>query len=138
MLLCLLGMLVLHWIFPLRTISSWVLLGFGIALMAIGLGIAFGAEGQFRQSGTTVDHLGMPAKLVTNGWFRHSRNPMYLSLVLILIGAWLSLGSVSSLVGILLYLFLTQQWYILPEEKRLVKKFGKAYESYMKQTRRWL
>jgi protein-S-isoprenylcysteine O-methyltransferase Ste14 len=138
MLLCLLGMIVLHRIFPLRMISSWVILGFGIALMIIGLGIAFEAEGQFRRSGTTVDHLGMPAKLVTNGWFKYSRNPMYLSFALILIGVWLSLGSVSSLLGLLLYLFLTQQWYIRPEEKRLVEKFGRAYESYIKKTRRWL
>jgi protein-S-isoprenylcysteine O-methyltransferase Ste14 len=138
MLFCLLGMLVLHWILPIRWISNWALLIGGFGLIALGLMIAFGAEGQFRRRGTTVDHLGITTKLVTDGWFKYSRNPMYLSLVLILIGAWIMLGSISPVLGVITYLFVTNKGYITQEEKRLAATFGREYESYRMRTRRWL
>ena len=138
MLFCLIGMLALHWILPLRLISNWTLLLCGVGLIALGLVIAFGAESQFRRNGTTVDHLGRAAKLVTDGWFNISRNPMYLSLALLLLGAWLTLGSASPLLGVIAYVFLAEHWYILPEENRLSATFGKQYASYRKRTRRWL
>ena len=100
--------------------------------------MAFGSEGQFRQRNTTVDHLGAATKLVTDGWFQYSRNPMYLSFVLILIGAWLSLGSLSPLIAVLMFIILTEQWYILSEEKRLAAVFAKDYESYQERTPRWV
>src|SRR5215510_4177239 len=92
MLLCLLSLIALHFLLPLWSISSWILLILGIGFMTLGLVMGIAAEGQFRRSGTTVDPWGMPSKLVTDGWFRNSRNPMYLSFGLILIGASIALG----------------------------------------------
>jgi protein-S-isoprenylcysteine O-methyltransferase Ste14 len=138
MLFCVLGIIALHFMIPLGSISSWTLLICGVALITLGLVMAFGAEGQFRKRGTTVDHLGMASKLVTDGWFQYSRNPIYLSFLTILVGTWLSLGSLTPLLVILIYLLLTERWYILPEEKRLLASFGKKYLSYQMRTRRWL
>jgi protein-S-isoprenylcysteine O-methyltransferase Ste14 len=138
MMFCLLGMITLHWIVPLGSMSSWALLILGVALIGLGLVMAVGAEGQFRRSGTTVDPLGTSTKLVTDGWFKFSRNPMYLSMALMLMGAWSALGSISPLFVIFVYLFLTERWYIEREEKRLNVTFGQEYESYRKRTRRWL
>src|SRR5215213_7086778 len=112
-LLCLLGMIALYWISPAKLISSWVFLIFGLGFMTLGIVIAISAEDQFRRSHTTVDHLGLPTRLVTDGWFKHNRNPMYLSFALLLMGASLVLGSVSSLIGVIVYLFITQRWYIV-------------------------
>jgi protein-S-isoprenylcysteine O-methyltransferase Ste14 len=138
MLACLLGMMNAHWLFPIPWISSWGLLIVGIGFITLGLVIAFGAEKQFRQSNTTVDHLGMASRLVQDGWYKYSRNPMYFSFVLVLMGAWLLLGSLSPLAFILLFILLTEQWYILPEERRLAAAFGNVYGSYLKHTRRWI
>ncbi len=138
MLLCLLCMIALRWLLPLTWISNWVLLDFGIGFIAFGLVMGIEAEGQFRKNDTTVDPQGAASKLVTDGWFRYSRNPMYVSFALVLIGAWFALGSVSPLLGILVFVFLTQQWYILPEEKRLIATFGREYKAYQARTRRWL
>lgn len=55
-----------------------------------------------------------------------------------LLGAWLVLRSISSLLGIIAYLIVAERWYIAPEEKRLVATFGKQYEFYRARTRRWL
>ena len=138
MLFCVLSAIVLHFIAPLGLTSNWLFFIFGLAFITFGLAMAFGAEGQFRRIKTTVDHLGTATKLVTDGWFGYSRNPMYLSFVLILMGAWLSLGSLLPLIAVLVFIVLTERWYILPEEKRLAVVFGKGYESYQKRTRRWL
>jgi protein-S-isoprenylcysteine O-methyltransferase Ste14 len=138
MLFCQSGMIVLHWLLPLRSTPSWLLFTPGIGLMVLGFLIALAAEGQFRRSGTTVDHLGSATRLVTDGWFKLSRNPMYLSMVLTLMGAWLALGSLSPFLMIVLYLLLTERWYVVPEEKRLSATFGQEYESYRLRTRRWL
>ena len=138
MLLCLLSMIALHLLLPLWLISSWIFLILGIGSLVLGIVIGVAAEGQFRQSGTTVDPLGISTKLVTDGWFNNSRNPMYLSFGLMLIGAWLALGSVSPVLAIIAYFYFTERWYIVPEEKRLVRIFGKQYESYRMHTPRWL
>ena len=138
MLACLLGMMTVHWLFPILWISSWGLLFVGIVFITLGLVIAFGAEKQFRQSGTAVDHLGSASRLVTDRWFKYSRNPMYFSFVLMLMGVWLLLGSLSPLAFILAFILLTEQLYILPEEKRLVASFGNDYRSYLRRARRWI
>jgi len=63
---------------------------------------------------------------------------MYLSLVIVLSGAGLVLGSFSPLPGKSVFILLAQQWYILPEGQRLITASGKQYESYQMRTRRWL
>ena len=131
-------MIALHWTIPLRLISNGTLFLFGVGFMVLGIMIAIGAEAQFRRAQTTVDHRGRATKLVADGWFKYSRNPMYLSLVILLTGAWLALGSISPLLGILIFVFLTERWYIMPEEKRLIAAFGEQYKSYQMRTRRWL
>ncbi len=137
-LFCLLGMLILDRIFPLVSITNAALVVIGLGFVGLGLVIAFAAEGQFGRVGTNVNTFGQPTKLVTDGWFKYSRNPMYLSFALILIGAWLALGSFSPVLGVIAYLFITDRWYIPQEEKRLTATFGKEYESYRMRTRRWL
>jgi len=40
--------------------------------------------------------------------------------------------------GLLVYIFLTERWYIVLEENRLTAAFGKRHNSYQMHTRRWL
>ncbi len=137
-LFCLIGMLVLHWIFPLASISNLKLVMVGSGFIGLGIMLATAAEGQFRRVGTNVNTFGLATILVTDGCFKCSRNPMYLSFALILIGAWITLGSLSPFLGIVAFIFVTDQWYIAYEERRLAETFGQAYEIYRKRTRRWL
>jgi protein-S-isoprenylcysteine O-methyltransferase Ste14 len=138
MLICLLGMMGLDLVFPIMQVSNWLLLLAGVLFIIVGLAVGFGSEGQFRKRGTTVDPRGTVSTLVTDGWFRYSRNPMYLSFVLILAGAWLSMGSPSPILGILAFVLLTERWYIIPEEQRLAVSFGQQYQAYRLRTRRWI
>jgi len=131
-------MLALHWLWP---IAHFLSLPFNlIGLIPLGLGLALSAmaERQFKSAGTNVNTFDAPTHLVTEGLFKYSRNPMYLGLVLILFGVWIVLGSVSPLVGIVVFSLVTNQWYIAYEERRLFEKFSQAYEEYQRRTRRWL
>lgn len=110
------------------------------ALVLAGLLLALIGVLQFRRARTTVNPMS-PAKtsaLVSSGIYRWSRNPMYLGMVLLLLGvaAW---GS--TLAGYLLVLafcwFLTR-FQILPEERALLAAFGQEFAQYMVRVRRWI
>jgi protein-S-isoprenylcysteine O-methyltransferase Ste14 len=81
--------------------------------------------------------------LTTAGIYRLSRNPMYVSILLILAGFTLMAWSASLLMGILfaatfLWDAATTHWMVLGEEKFLEGKYGATYLSYKRTTPRYL
>lgn len=77
-------------------------------------------------------------KLVIHGLYRLSRNPMYVGVILILIGEALFFLSVE-LGMYTLFIFSTFHIFILlVEEPRLKRDFGKAYHLYCQEVRRWI
>ena len=80
-----------------------------------------------------------PSKLLTNGLFKYSRNPIYLGLLLAILGvALLTKGSILSLSIVLIFFVITDRWYIAFEEKMMLEKFGDEYTDYCKKVRRWI
>lgn len=75
--------------------------------------------------------------LNSNGIYRLSRNPMYLSYFLIFIGCSLLTRSLVLYVGVLLFQ-ITTHWIILSEERWCIEKFGNPYIQYMKKVRRYI
>ncbi|MBM3551359.1 MAG: isoprenylcysteine carboxylmethyltransferase family protein [Alphaproteobacteria bacterium] len=76
--------------------------------------------------------------LVTEGPFRLSRNPIYVSHVALIFGLGLFLGSPFTLLLTPVLAFCLTKLAIEPEERHLLAKFGDHYRSYMARTRRWL
>ena len=118
---------------PLRLLASVILAGIG-AVIAI-LGVM-----SFRKVRTTVDptSLDKSSSLVTSGIYEHTRNPMYVGLLLLLIGWGVFLSSVFSLVlpaGFVLYM---NRFQIQREEEALELSFGASYLDYKNRVRRWL
>jgi protein-S-isoprenylcysteine O-methyltransferase Ste14 len=106
----------------------------------IGRAITVAAGVRFRQARTTFDPL-KPREascLVTDGVFRVSRNPMYLGLVLLLIGWALWLGTVSPWLVPPLFVIVISVAHIVPEEQALEELFGEAYLAYRHSVRRWI
>lgn len=62
---------------------------------------------------------------------------MYLGLTLILAGTWILLGAISPIFGVLVFVVISDRWYIPGEERMLHEKFGKAYEEYRTNVGRW-
>ncbi|MFB3894243.1 MAG: isoprenylcysteine carboxylmethyltransferase family protein [Phycisphaerae bacterium] len=104
----------------------------------LGIVIAYSAWRRMRREGTTVKCFNEPARLVTSGVFRYTRNPIYVGYVLGLIGAWIAYGAVSAGLVVVVFVLVVDRFYIRWEEKTLARKFGQDYEAYRAQTRRWI
>ncbi len=87
---------------------------------------------------TTIDTMASTARIVQNGVFRFSRNPMYLSLLLLLSGIALWRWSMGLLITVPVLYTLILFLAIKPEERYLTRKFGKEYTDYAARVRRWI
>lgn len=75
--------------------------------------------------------------LVTDGLFSHSRNPMYVGNVTMIIGMSILSNSLFAVpVMIPLFIFIYQA-IIAAEENFLRKKFGAAFDAYCEEVNRW-
>lgn len=76
-------------------------------------------------------------KLVTNGIYQYSRNPMYLALLLVLLGWGVSLGNAFNTLLAAGFVAYMNAFQIRPEEEVMEQKFGAAYRQYCILVRRW-
>lgn len=137
-LLCLLAMVGLTMTFTQFTFlpTPWNYTGFflffgGIAMVGTGLR-------KFNALATEIHTFKRPKKLVTEGLFRYSRNPIYLGFTLALLGAATVLGNGVAFTSAGLFFFTAHFWYIPFEEKNMAAEFGTAYLEYKKKVRRWV
>ncbi len=131
-------MILLHLLAPFYVIFPYPLNLLGVFILLAGLAIGFSVMKQFRQVNTEIHTFKKPRKLVTQGLFRYSRNPIYLGFVVCLTGIWLWLGSASPGLVVLVFVMVTNFWYIRYEEKNMEQTFGDDYLLYKKSVRRWL
>jgi protein-S-isoprenylcysteine O-methyltransferase Ste14 len=96
------------------------------------------AAGLFTKAGTTVKPFQPSTALVTSGPYRFTRNPMYLGMVIALIGVGLMLGSLTPFLVIAAFALLIDRRFIRVEEEMLRGAFGSAYTEFTSSVRRWL
>jgi protein-S-isoprenylcysteine O-methyltransferase Ste14 len=113
----------------------------GAGVIALcGGALALAGSIAFKRASTTINPL-RPANassLVTSGIYRYTRNPMYLGLLLVLVGWAVHLSSVLALPGPLVFGLYIRRFQIEPEERILAAKFGQSYADYTSHVRRWL
>ncbi len=111
-----------------------------IAIIVMGSLVGVLAVAAFIQMRTTVDprYPEKASRLVVVGIYKYSRNPMYLAILLILVGISIHSGAISSLLVPFLFVAFINRFQIVPEEQMLEQKFGKEYLKYIKQVRRWV
>ena len=120
-------------ILPGQAWAAAVIAGAGLTIDLVSIAAFFRRK-------TTVNPL-TPSKtnaLVVDGFYRFSRNPMYLGILMILTGWGLWLGNILNLALLALFIWVINELQIKPEEKALREKFGAAYEAYCKRVRRWI
>lgn len=110
----------------------------GALLIVAGLGAGMAARIAFLRVHTNIHTFREPGTLLTDGVFRFSRNPMYVGMALVLLGAALLFGSLSPLFLVVAFVVISDRWYIAFEEAWLERKFGDSYRAYKEHTRRWL
>ena len=125
---------------PVFELSLEFRLGIGIVLSGAGFIMAFVGVITFRRAGTTI-HPTTPHKataLVTGGIYRHTRNPMYLGVLLVLLGWGIFLASLPALFLLPLFVVYMTRFQIMPEERAMTALFGAEYTAYKLKVRRWI
>lgn len=124
------------WIIPESYRSALAIVG-GF-LVAIGLLLAGASFALFLHRRTTVKPHGEPVHLIDIGPFIISRNPMYLSLTLIYVGAAVWQAMLWPLILVVIPVAIVNSITIPFEERRLRTIFGPSYEEYCRRVRRWI
>lgn len=94
----------------------------------------------FRRAKTAVNPMN-PEKastLVTTGVFKFSRNPMYLSLLVMLTAMVIWLGSPLAICCLVIYVLYMNKLQIEPEEAAMEKLFTHDYANYKSEVGRWI
>lgn len=111
-----------------------------LILWSAGMAIALAALFEFRRAKTTVNPLTpeAAAAIVTSGIYRYSRNPMYVGLLLALIGWFVWLSHLLAFLLLPMFVLYLNRFQIEPEERALSAKFGGLFRDYRHSVRRWL
>lgn len=110
----------------------------GGVLVALGFSFMMWARILFTSRNTTL-FVGRPSsQLVCDGPFRFSRNPMYVGVLVFLVGLALWVGTWPFYVAVLVTFLLLNFFHIPREERMLREAFGERYLVYSKDVRRWL
>lgn len=75
--------------------------------------------------------------LVTEGIFRHCRNPLYVGNILMLLGVGILANSLLYVAVMIPFFLFIYQAIVLAEENFLRGKYGAAFDEYCKQVNRW-
>jgi len=112
----------------------------GILLLLGGVTILISAARSFKKDKTTINPLSpeQATKLVTDGIFKYSRNPMYLGMALILCSIAVIFNLIGGIVLVALFCFYITKFQIIPEERAMSNLFSQDFDKYKEATRRWI
>ena len=110
-----------------------------LLLLALGAGIFLRCAWDFVVSGRgTPAPIDQPRRLVIQGLYRYTRNPMYVG-VLSMIAGWAVLFGAGILVAYGAAWFIIFSLFVrFYEEPHLTRKFGDEYVAYRERVGRWL
>ena len=122
-----------HLMFEGQTFLSSIIAIFGLIILLL-------AVKEFVQFKTTINPLKPETSsvLVTSGIFKLSRNPMYLGMLLLIIGLWIKTGAVLGFILVASFIAYLNYFQIFPEEQAMKGLFSDKYKTYCQQVRRWL
>lgn len=116
--------------------AIWV----GSTLVICGIALLLWAGVLFKRKKTTVNPFRPKSTktIVATGPYRFSRNPMYLGMMLTIIGVGLYIGSLSLLPVCIIFMVYINETQIKPEERALAEAFGAEFKDYISNVRRWV
>lgn len=124
-----------RWPVPLNPVARWVL---GGSTFLAGLALNVTTIVMFRRSGQDPRPWRPSPSLLLRGPYRFSRNPMYLSVMLVQAGLGLLLNNLWIVIFVLPAMIIVHFTAVLPEEAYLGEKFGASYQTYKATVRRYV
>jgi protein-S-isoprenylcysteine O-methyltransferase Ste14 len=110
----------------------------GGVLAALGFGVMLRAWWLFQQHQTAICPTAETTSFITDDIYALTRNPMYLGMVLILLGVALYAGSWPFYAVALIYALILNHVFCRYEERELRAQYGDEYSAYAARVRRWL
>lgn len=111
----------------------------GFLPMALGAAVYFWCAWDFATAGQgTPAPIDPPKNLVARGLYRYVRNPMYLAVLIVILGESIAFRSVRIFNYALVVCVFFHSFVVLYEEPVLRNKFGASYEEYLRKVPRWV
>jgi protein-S-isoprenylcysteine O-methyltransferase Ste14 len=137
--LAVLAGLALNWLVPLPFVPAVVPAGWlGAMVFALALALFAWAIATMTRAGSNVPTNLPTTTIVDTGPYRFTRNPIYVAMVLGLIGLATAFNSLWLLLTLVPFALIIHHGVVAREEAYLERKFGDAYRHYRSRVRRWL
>lgn len=128
------------WLFPLNLMfhkwSTRLLIVIPL-FIASGL-IAFNALVIMKKNKTAINFNNPTTKFIVEGPFRFTRNPLYLSLLIVMGCIAVSANSAWHLIALIILFLFFNFGVVAREERYLENSFGEEYIQYKNRVRRWI
>ncbi len=134
--------LVPYWLLSSRSVPPWepgLFRYVGVLPIAIGAAVYCWCAWDFTFAGRgTPAPIDPPRELVVRGLYRYVRNPMYVGILLILLGEAFLFASQKLFAYVAVMFIVYLLVVILYEEPTLKHKFGESYRRYCRNVPRWI
>ena len=129
---------ILDLLVPVNLLPGAAQLGVGLPVIGFSVFLSTISFRIFAKNGTTSGHKMKTAVLITDGLFAYTRNPLYLSVLLLFAGIALLVNEVWMLCLIPVIFVALDRGAVIHEEEYLERKFGDQYLDYKRRVRRWI
>ena len=126
------------WYFGETSSQTLPLILIGICLIGLGFLLAFNSISRFIKAKTGVVPFSESTTLITEGFYKYTRNPMYVGMNSFLLGLMLILKNPLNLIFLIIFFFIVRNMFVLKEEVQMEETFGEDFLTYKRKVRRWL
>ena len=126
------------WYFGESSTQTLPLILLGLTLIGIGFLLAFNSIARFIKAKTGVVPFSESTTLITEGFYKYTRNPMYVGMNSFLLGLMLILQNPLNIFFLIIFFFVVRNMFVLKEEVQMEETFGEDYLTYKRKVRRWL
>jgi protein-S-isoprenylcysteine O-methyltransferase Ste14 len=131
-------MILTYWLVPGVVVAPGPVRLFGVVFVVLGILLNIAAKQAMKKVQTPVSPFAKTTSLITGGVYSLTRNPMYLGLVLLLVGVSILMGNLLPMIITLLFALIMHNRFVKMEEEKLADQFKEEWYDYRKLTRRWL
>jgi|TARA_B100001093_G_scaffold155790_1_gene148388 protein-S-isoprenylcysteine O-methyltransferase Ste14 len=126
------------WFFGESLPQIFILTFIGLILIGLGFLFAFNSISRFIKAKTGVVPFSESTTLITEGFYKYTRNPMYVGMNSFLLGLLIILNNPFNLIFLIIFFFIVRNLFVIKEEIQMEETFGEEYLSYKAKVRRWL
>jgi protein-S-isoprenylcysteine O-methyltransferase Ste14 len=128
-----------NWLLPLPFLPTYLPAGWlGTTVFFLALALFAWAVATMSRGGSNVPTNLPTTAIVESGPYRFTRNPIYLSMCLGLIGLAIAFDNLWLMMTLVPFALVIRYGVVAREEAYLERKFGDVYRGYRSRVRRWL